>query len=120
MPLLPNCRPRLLGLLLPIHRTEDPRVADVVIQNPILNSAFEEPTRHFAFSDEGITDEVVDSRRVSSYFMPTAAAKKHGKARLQPRRARASGPRSNVKPPWQTPDHLSPEWRNHRTRRGAN
>jgi type III restriction enzyme len=54
-------------------------VADVIIQNPILNSAFEEPTRHFAFSDEGITDEVIDSRRVSSYFMPIAAAKKRGK-----------------------------------------
>jgi type III restriction enzyme len=27
----------------------------VVIENPILNYPFTEPTRHFKFSDEGIT-----------------------------------------------------------------
>lgn len=27
---------------------------EVVIENPILNSAFEEPTRHFKFTDAGI------------------------------------------------------------------
>lgn len=31
---------------------------DVVIDNPILNSAFEEPTRHFKFTDAGITCEI--------------------------------------------------------------
>jgi type III restriction enzyme len=41
----------------------------VVIENPILNSPFEEPLRHFKFTGEGITNEVVDARRVSSYFM---------------------------------------------------
>jgi type III restriction enzyme len=51
----------------------------VVIENPILNSPFEEPRRHFRFSDDGITDEIVESRRVSSYFMPVPAAKKRGK-----------------------------------------
>lgn len=51
----------------------------VVIDNPILNSPYEEPTRHFRFSDEGITDEVVASRRVSSYFVPIPAPKKKGK-----------------------------------------
>lgn len=51
----------------------------VVIENPILNSPYGEPTRHFRFSDEGITNEIVDSRRVSSYFMPIPAAKKKGK-----------------------------------------
>ena len=35
----------------------------VVIENPMLNSPFEEPGRHFKFSDEGITDEVVEARR---------------------------------------------------------
>jgi len=40
----------------------------VVIENPILNSPFEEPYRHFRFSDEGITNEVVGARRISSYF----------------------------------------------------
>ena len=51
----------------------------VVIENPILNSPYVEPIRHFRFSDEGITDEIVESRRVSSYFMPIPAAKKKGK-----------------------------------------
>jgi adenine-specific DNA-methyltransferase len=37
----------------------------VVIENPILNSPFEEPRRHFKFSEDGITDEIVESRRVS-------------------------------------------------------
>jgi len=42
----------------------------VVIENPILNSPFDEPNRHFRFSEEGITDEIVEARRVSSYFVP--------------------------------------------------
>lgn len=54
-------------------------MAQVVIDNPILNSPYEEPTRHFRFSDEGITNEVVNERRTSSYFMPIPAAKKKGK-----------------------------------------
>ncbi len=48
----------------------------VVIENPIINSPFDEPTRHFAFSDEGITNEIVDGRRTSSYFVPIAPPKK--------------------------------------------
>ncbi len=48
----------------------------VVIENPILNSPFKEPTKHFKFSDEGITDEVVESRRISSYFVPIAKPRK--------------------------------------------
>jgi len=52
----------------------------VVIENPILNSPFGEPTRHFKFSDEGITNEIVEARRVSSYFIPIAKPKKKGKA----------------------------------------
>ena len=52
----------------------------VVIENPILNSPFQEPTRHFRFSDEGITNEIVEARRVSSYFIPIAKPKKKGKA----------------------------------------
>jgi type III restriction enzyme len=52
----------------------------VVIENPVLNSPFQEPTRYFRFSDEGITNEIVESRRVSSYFIPIAKPKKKGKA----------------------------------------
>lgn len=44
----------------------------IVIENPILNTPFAEPERHFRFDDEGITDDVVEGRRPSSYFMPTA------------------------------------------------
>ena len=36
------------------------------IENPILNSPFEEPSRHFRFSDEGITNEILESRRPSN------------------------------------------------------
>jgi type III restriction enzyme len=52
---------------------------DVLIENPILNSPFKEPGRHFKFTDEGITNEVVSGRRSSSYFIPIARPKKKGK-----------------------------------------
>ncbi len=55
----------------------------VVIENPILNSPFFEPTRHFRFDDEGITDEVVEGRRKSEYFMPIPAAKKRSSAQAE-------------------------------------
>jgi len=48
----------------------------VVIENPILNSPFKEPSKHFKFSDDGITDEVIESRRISSYFIPIPQSKK--------------------------------------------
>lgn len=54
-------------------------MADTVIENPILNSPFLEPNRHFQFADHGITDEIVPRRRVSSYFIPIAQSKKKGK-----------------------------------------
>ncbi len=56
--------------------------ASVVIENPILNSPFLEPTRHFRFDDDGITSDVIAGRRVSSYFVPIPAAKKKGKSQL--------------------------------------
>jgi len=49
------------------------------IDNPILNSPFEEPRRHFAFDQEGITGEIVEERRVSGYFVPVPPPKKKGK-----------------------------------------
>ncbi len=52
---------------------------DVVIENPILNSPFREPDRHWRFGDTGITNEVVEGRRSSSYFMPIPASKVRGK-----------------------------------------
>jgi type III restriction enzyme len=51
----------------------------VIIENPVINSPFEEPKRHFKFTDEGITNEIIESRRTSSYFIPIARPKKKGK-----------------------------------------
>jgi len=51
----------------------------VVIENPVINSPFREPTCHFRFADEGITNEVIDGRRPSSYFVPIAQPRKKGK-----------------------------------------
>lgn len=48
----------------------------VVIENPIINSPFNEPGRHFRFTDDGITSEIDDGRRTSSYFVPIARPKK--------------------------------------------
>jgi type III restriction enzyme len=56
-------------------------MTQVTIENPIINSPYDEPTRHFRFSDEGITNEVETGRRVSSYFVPIA----------QPRKKKGSG-----------------------------
>jgi len=44
----------------------------VVIENPFINSPFEEPKRHFKFTDEGISNEIIEARRTSSYFIPIA------------------------------------------------
>lgn len=42
----------------------------VIIEDPILNSPFDEPSRHFRFTEEGITNEIVEQRRTSAYFIP--------------------------------------------------
>jgi len=68
-----------------VHEGKDvfKSMSQVVIENPIINSPFNEPTRHFRFSDEGITNEIDDGRRTSSYFVPIAKAKKKGSNQLQ-------------------------------------
>ncbi len=49
----------------------------VLIENPILNSPFEEPRRHFRFDDDNnITADIATGRRASTYFLPIAAPKK--------------------------------------------
>ena len=55
----------------------------VVIENPVINSPFDEPKRHFRFAEDGITNEIVSGRRVSSYFIPIAASRKKNKQQLQ-------------------------------------
>lgn len=54
------------------------RVAAPVIANPILNSPFGEPERHFVFDDEGITEQIAEGRRESGYFLPIASPRKKG------------------------------------------
>lgn len=51
---------------------------DVLIENPIINSPFMEPNRHFQFNDDGITNEISDARRVSAYFVPIPKPRKRG------------------------------------------
>jgi type III restriction enzyme len=51
----------------------------VVIENPVINSPFAAPERHFRFTEEGITSEIIEPRRPNSYFTPIAASKKKGK-----------------------------------------
>ncbi|MEO8425076.1 MAG: DEAD/DEAH box helicase family protein [Actinomycetota bacterium] len=51
----------------------------MIIENPVLNSPFAEPPRHFVFDADGITDQIADSRRVSSFFIPIPPPKKRGK-----------------------------------------
>src|SRR3954466_2786566 len=58
-------------------------MAQIIIQNPIINRPFAEPTRHFRFDDDGITNEIIDSRRESEYFVPIARPKKRGQSQLR-------------------------------------
>jgi type III restriction enzyme len=61
---------------------EDLTMRQVIIENPVLNSPFEEPSRHFRFDDEGITNDIVEERRISSYFIPIAQPRKKGSQQL--------------------------------------
>ncbi len=56
-------------------------MSQVIIENPVINSPYEEPKRYFRFTDEGITNEVVEPRRISSYFIPIAKPKKKSNQR---------------------------------------
>jgi len=58
-------------------------MADALIDNPILNSPYEEPIRHWRFGEHGITDDVVEERRISSYFMPIARSKRSDQMEFQ-------------------------------------
>src|SRR6516162_7056190 len=49
----------------------------IVIENPILNSPYREPTRHFRFDANNEITKIIDAgRRGSSYFLPIATPKK--------------------------------------------
>ncbi|MGC9259770.1 MAG: BPTD_3080 family restriction endonuclease [Phycisphaerae bacterium] len=50
----------------------------VVIENPVINSPFDEPSRHFKFDETGITSDIATFRRPSSYFVPIPRPRKTG------------------------------------------
>jgi type III restriction enzyme len=45
------------------------------MNNPILNSPYIEPTRHFLADDKGISDQVADFRRPSTTYIPVPRAR---------------------------------------------
>jgi hypothetical protein len=48
-------------------------LASGAIENPIINSPYREPLRHFATGPDGQpTGEIADSRRSSEFFVPVA------------------------------------------------
>lgn len=53
-----------------------------IIENPVINSPFEKPKRHFKFDDNGITNEITSGRRISEYFIPIAKPRK-SKAQME-------------------------------------
>jgi type III restriction enzyme len=50
--------------------------APAVIENPVINSPFIEPKRHFPVVDGRVVGEPVDGRRPSEFFVPVAKPKK--------------------------------------------
>jgi hypothetical protein len=56
----------------------------VIIDNPVINSPFRAPTRHFIFNDEGITNEIESGRRPSSYFIPIEQPRGYAWCQIRP------------------------------------
>src|SRR5690349_4870572 len=50
--------------------------APATIDNPVINSPFLEPTKHFPIVDGQVAGEPVDGRRSSEFFVPIAVPKK--------------------------------------------
>jgi hypothetical protein len=70
-------RLRQLATEVPVVWIENTNMPPTTIENPILNSPYCEPTRHFRFdADNQITGDIDAGRRGSSYFLPIAAPKK--------------------------------------------
>src|SRR5437016_1868596 len=47
-----------------------------VIENPVINSPYEEPGRHFVFGRDGITNDIGEGRRESTFFIPIAPTRR--------------------------------------------
>ena len=54
----------------------------VIIENPVLNTPYSVPQRHFRFTDEGITNDVIEARRTSAYFMPVAQSRNRSRQQM--------------------------------------
>ncbi len=52
------------------------------IENPVINSPYEAPRQHFVFDNEGITNQIAQGRRSSTFFIPIAPPKRK-EAQLQ-------------------------------------
>ncbi len=52
---------------------------DSIIENPIMNAPYREPVRHWRFTDDGITNEIVETRRASAYLVPIPPPEKKDK-----------------------------------------
>ncbi len=82
-----NSNPVEIYLSFPNIQTPDPhfrvQMSQTVIENPILNSPYLEPNRHFRFTDEGITNDIVEGRRISTYFVPIPRARNKNPRQLQ-------------------------------------
>ena len=55
-------------------------MADTIIENPILNSPFREPDRHWRFTDEGITNEIVEDSPGECLLCADPSTQKEGQA----------------------------------------
>ena len=53
-----------------------PAAPPAAIENPVINSPFVEPTRHFRVVDGQVSGEILDGRRPSEFFVPVAKPKK--------------------------------------------
>jgi len=52
-------------------------VSQAAIENPVINSPYVEPVRHFkTTADGGVTGELIERRRPSEFFVPVARPKK--------------------------------------------
>ncbi|HHT9133500.1 MAG TPA: restriction endonuclease, partial [Candidatus Avalokitesvara rifleensis] len=45
------------------------------MKSPILNSPYAEPSRHFKADERGLTEEIFEYRRPSSFYIPVPRAK---------------------------------------------
>jgi type III restriction enzyme len=57
-------------------------LAQATIENPVINSPFVEPTRHFVLRDGRPTGEIDERRRPSEFFVPVAPPRRSSGAQL--------------------------------------